>query len=188
MRKTIDELRQQSSAAAASLKGMVRRVAIGAVTSSRLWQFLGYDVGGGRETFDKTNVFQGVGFSSRPRKGKGEAILVKVGAAAAHLIAIATRDVDSEPTDLDEDESQLHNSSAQVRVTKAGKVEVTDRAGGAAVALATKADVDALKAAFDVHTHILTVNAQSGSGATGTAAPPATPAPTPAGTSILKGQ
>lgn len=60
--------------------------------------------------------------------------------------------------------------------------------GGTAIPLATKADVDALKTVFDVHTHILTIAAGAGSGGTGTAAAPATPFPAPAGTSVLKGQ
>lgn len=195
MRKTIDELRHQTSSATTSLRGMIRRVAIGVARADRLLQLLGYDAGGGREVFDKIRNFQGIGFSSRPRAGKGEAILVKVGAAAAHLVAIATRDLSSEPTDLDEDESQLHNSTAQVRVTKAGKVEVTDRAGGAAVALATKADLDALRAVLSNWTPAPTDGGAALKTALQTAGliDPTGPAPTPvaswpAGTSVLKGQ
>lgn len=44
---------------------------------------------------------------------------------------------------------------------------------------AVKTDLEAVKTIFDGHTHILTIAAQSGTGATGTAAVPATPITAP---------
>lgn len=183
MRRTISELRDLTSAANAAFRGLVRRVAIKLATADRLWQFAGFETAPGEfEPFDKVRTFQGIGFSSRPRAGKGEAVIVNIGGAAAHPVAIATADPSSEPTDLEADESQMHNSLAQVRVTAAGVVEVTDRAGGTAHALALLSDLDDLRTWISTHTH-----ATAGTGA------PSVPVqvaslPNGAGTDILKGQ
>lgn len=154
MRRTREQLRDVARDVAVEMKGMIRRVAIGIATSDRLWQLLGYeDAAGARETFDKTHVFQGVGFSSRPRAGKGEAVLVNIGGRAGHPIVVATRDRSSEPEDLAEDETQLHNSTAQVRMKADGTVHVTDRAGGVAVKMARMDELDSLRTFVLAHIH-----------------------------------
>jgi phage gp45-like len=184
------ELRALASKFRTDLRNTVRRVAIGVAGAGRLWQFLGYiGAEGERETFDDVEVFQGIGFASRPKAGQGEAVVLNVGGAPGHAVAAATRARESEPEDLEEDETQVHNTVTQVRVTKAGVVAVTDRLGGVAIPLATKADVDALVAWVKLHTH--------GSAAPGSPttpplvlpAPGGTPlAPSPVGTTKLKAQ
>jgi hypothetical protein len=115
------------------------------------------------------------------------------------LVAIATRDektrqaLFAEAGELADDETAVYNSQCLVVLKADGSVEVR-LAGGAAVSLATKADVDAIKdylrAQFDPatgHTHKAVVPAQttqiaeSPGGFGGTC-------PAPAGTSVLKGQ
>jgi len=188
MRRTIEQFRGVARELTIELRGMLRRVVIGATTSDRLWQFLGYEGidQGEREPFTKTEVFQGVGFSSRPKAGQGEAIIAHIGGRAGHAVAIATRDRATEPGDLSEDETQMHTSKAQVRVKANGEVHVTDRSGGAAVPLATLADLEALKKIIQTWTPV-----PNDGGAALKAAmlglfngPPTWPA----GTSKLKGQ
>ncbi len=180
-----DEFRDLTSAAAAAVRGMVRRVAIGALTSSRLWSALGYEVAPGqRETFDKVPVFQGIGFVARPRSGRGEAIILNIGGRAGHPVIAATKDTANEPTDLDEDETSVHTSTLELRLTAAGTIEAKDRSGGAAVQLATLADLQAMKAAFDAHTHVYS----PGPSPAAPTAPPAAPAPAPTGTQVFKAQ
>lgn len=61
--------------------------------------------------------------------------------------------------------------------------------GGTAIPLATKADIDAFKTVFDAHLHVVSVPITGPAGTTVAAvAPPASPFPPPAGTSVLKGQ
>ena len=81
----------------------------------------------------------------------------------------------------------LHADGARLRLKPDGKLvheggtaSFTNAAGAAATkALAmaeeTKARLDTIQAAFDAHTHILTISAAAGSGGTGTAAVPAAP-------------
>lgn len=163
------------------IRGMVRRLAV-AVTSRVLWQLTGVrSLDGTTETI-AAEVFPGVGFFARPRTSGGapEAILVNVGGATAPAV-VATRDekTRAEVAPLAADESAMFNSEAIVHVKANGEIHARS-AGGSAVALATKADIDALRTWAAAHLHN---DPSSGVTSTPTVAPP-----TAAGTSVLKGE
>lgn len=181
-RHTIEELRGRTGKLWIAVRNMVRRVAISRSNAGGLWQALGYDPGtdGKRETFNGVEVFPGIGFFARPKAGgKPEAIILNVG-AAHHPVIIATRDK-SLQVSLDEDETAVFNSSAVITIKKTGEIWITDRATGAAAPLATKADLDTLRAAV-----LGAVIAPGDGGAALKAAILA--AAWPVGTTVLKGK
>jgi phage gp45-like len=197
-RRTIANMRGPATKVVTEMRGLIRRVGIGIAAADRLWQFLGYEgAEGERETFDDVEVFQGIGFAARPRRGAGEAIIANVGGRAGHPVAVATHDRGTEPDDLDEDETSAHNSVAAIRFKKDGTIEATDRAGGEAVKLATLADLQALRNWLAVLVLKVTVTGTTGvtlppgapDPAPGDPPPvPGAPPPSPIGTSILKAQ
>jgi phage gp45-like len=108
---------------------MLRRVVVGA-SGARLWQLLGY-VGpeDEQETFDEVELFQGIGFASRPGAGKGEVIVGHMGARAGHPVGIASRDTSTTPA-LEPDETAIYNSLCAVKCDEDGNVSaVPDVAG-----------------------------------------------------------
>jgi len=183
--KTTREFRQRQSREAIALKHLVRRMVLASASSDGLCSAVGV----GKEVIPDVEVFGVLGFAARPRVGGGaEVVVVHVGAEPSHPVVVATLDEDI--FELEPDERAFYNSLAAVHVTSDGKVEVADRSGGEAVALATKADLEAVITWLKRHTH-------SGvSTGLGTSGPPGAPAgvdgtssPTnPAGTSVLKGQ
>lgn len=205
MRHDVYSLRARISEAALRAKNLARRVAIRA-TEGGLWALRGFETPDGEEDSDKVELFGGIGVYFRPAASdRAEAIVINVGGDPDHPAIVATRDEDARKAfeanagALEPGEMAIANAagSAYVRITADGDIVIEAKGGaevlvrsksGTPVALATKADVDAIKTAFDAHTHILAISAASGSGGTGTAAPPATPAPAPSGTSVLKGE
>jgi phage gp45-like len=171
----------------AAVKGrtMLRRLAV-KVTTKALWQLLGHD----DETEDAVEVFSGIGFYSRPSDdGSPEVVLAKIGGSSDHPVIVATRDERTrqaleEARDLAKDESIVFNSLAFVRVKADGTIEAAS-AGGTAVALATKADVDALQVAIDTHTHTVPIIGAAGTTPTTT---PLVGMPAAAGTAKFKGE
>jgi len=147
--KTIRELRERPPA-----RGFIRRLAV--KLTGVLWQLLGYeDADGNRETFDKTEVFHNIGFTSRPRAGFGEAVVVNVGGESNHPVVIASRDQSIVVT-IEEDETVIHNSTsgAIVRLTKTGQVLL----GGMAASFAVPRDslrttLNTFITAYNAHTH-----------------------------------
>lgn len=163
--KTISELREATDRLWRRVRGVVRRVTVTAhAAGGTPWQAAGYR----DEVFQDVEVFGVVGVTARPPAGSrsAEAVVVNVGAEAGHPIIVATRDAGALPTaakDLAADEVMLHTSQAWMKVTKDGDVIVRAKAGRAvlvadndtgagAVALATKADLDALKSAINTAT------------------------------------
>jgi len=126
-------------------------------------------------------VVGGVGFYARPAAtGKPEAVLVNIGSESGHPVLVATRDKTLQVA-LAEDETAVCTSKAVILIKKTGQVCITDRSGGVAVPLATKADLDALRTAI--------TGAVPVGGDGGAALKTAMLAGTwPVGTQILKGQ
>ncbi len=94
------------------------------------------------ETKDKVEHFQPYGHHSVPLKG-AEAIIVFVGGDRNLPVAVVVDDRRSRPTSWVEGESGTYNEfDAQMRHKADGTTEITG--GGAAEALATKADIQRL--------------------------------------------
>lgn len=162
---------------ARELAGTLRRMAVKRTTGA-LWQVVGHLLfDGSKETRD-VEVASGIGFYARPKSaGRCDAIVVFPN-GAMYPVVIATRDEDTRKkvaNDLAEDETQVHNSQAVVRIKANGTIEARS-ANGTAVPLATKADVQALR---DFASGLLY-------GGTGSAVVPGWP--NPAGTTKLKGE
>lgn len=162
-----------------SLRAMVRRLAVVA-TARVLWQLSGVRNLDGTTEVLNVEVFPGIGFYARPPSGRGEVIMVNVGGANAPAV-VASRDEQTrkDVADLDADEAAMFNSVATVHVTAAGTVDVRS-AAGAAVPLATKADIDALREWALAHIHTDPVSGV-------TTAPTVAP-PSAAGTTVLMGE
>ena len=143
--KTQRHFRDKLNRGAQHLRGMIRRLTVKATGELFRWAVLGYIDADDNEEGDDAELFQQVGFASRPPAGaNAEVIVVNVGASPNTPVIVACRDEDTRraffagANALAEDEAALYNSSAQVRVKADGTVEVDDGAGGA-IALA-KAD------------------------------------------------
>jgi len=168
--------------------GAIRRMAI-KVTSQVLWQLIGYKVGARTET-RPAEPFTGIGFYSRPpANGKPEAIVVFAAGAKSPAV-VATRDEKTRAAiagGIAEGETIVYSGAAIVYVRN-NTVEIR-LANGVAVPLATKADVDALIATFNAHTHLVAALPSTG------LPPPTIPTLLPTGlaapsvgTSVLRGQ
>jgi phage gp45-like len=166
---------QETSELRRRVTGMVRRALVtvtGAAGAARgIWQMTFGKPDGVTLDADEIEVFQGVGFASRPRSSsRAEAIVVAVGGSSARA-AIALRDEDLRKlaaADLEEDETAIFTSSAIVRVTKDGKVKIST-IGGTPKELAFADDlqavVDYLKSQFDPvtgHVHVTAVGPTTG--------------------------
>lgn len=152
MSHTVAELRGRTDAARTALRSLVRRVVATVTNAGSVWNFRGYvDAAGNQETFDRVEVFQGIGFSARPAAGgRPEAIVLNVGGGKGHPVAVATRDRRLVVEGLAEGETAIHNAAGAVVILKAdGAIEITPAAGktisaGGGQALALKSELDAL--------------------------------------------
>jgi len=142
IRRQAARAREETRRAAVRFRGLIRRMAISA-TEGGLWQLLGpKDEAGAAEVAADVEVFQGIGYASRPQDGKGEVVVVKIGGALTHPVVIATRD-ESIRVDLDEDETAVFNGSSIVKVKADGTIEIGSQ-GGTFAPLALKSDVTAI--------------------------------------------
>jgi phage gp45-like len=172
------------------LQSMVRRAVV-STTRDVLWRVLGFEDEDGNQEFDDAEVFDNVGVHARPASsGRPEVIRLNVGGNENNPVIIASRDRRTlaavlqalKSSDvLGEDETLVYNSQACVHLV-GGEVHAKTP-GGTAVALATKADVQAI---VDVLTG-WTVVPNDGGGALQTAAISQL-AGVPAGTTVLKGE
>lgn len=170
---------------ARDMLGRIRRMVV-SVTARALWQVVGHKLFDGTTETRDAEVFSGIGFYSRPpSSGKPEAIVVFPGGAGNPIVA-ATRDEKTRQAiagELAEGETAVYNASAIVFLRANGTIEIRS-AGGTAQALATKADLDALIAAFNAHVHVYI----PGTLATVPTAVPTTPASSSTGTTKLRGE
>jgi phage gp45-like len=133
---------------------MVRRFTVTA-TAGQLWKLVGVRGLEGDNETATVEVFQGIGFASRPpASGKSEAIVVNVGGARAPVI-VAVRDektyaaLRAAGIDINAGETVIYNSDTGgvVYLRANGTVEIRSP-GGTAGALALEANLVALRAAI----------------------------------------
>jgi phage gp45-like len=175
--QTIEELRQQTNAAATRARAAVRRMVV-KITKAAIWQITGFRLLDGSTETRNAEHFGGIGIAARP-PGDAEAIVLMVGDADAPVI-VAVRDEATRrkiAAALKIDETMIFNSKSCVHVKDDGTIEARS-ASGTAQALATKADVVAL-ANFVQGLFV---------GGSGSAVIPPGSVPQPAGTSKLKGE
>lgn len=160
------------------LAGVARRMAVDLTKITKVsgWKVLGHLLDGGRESFT-AEIFSGVGFYSRPPKGaKADAIVINEGGADDPVI-VATRDEKTRQASagsLAEDETAVFNSKVILHLKADGTLEART-VSGAAVALATKADVQAVRDALHNHSHTYIPGSNAATQTTGN---PSVPAPT----------
>lgn len=153
---------------------MVRKMIV-LFTPKGTWELQGF-----RELKERVRaeVFQGVGIWARPpANSKITAVVVSVG-DSDNQVVIALRDEKTRQAvaaAIADDETLLHNTRAGVHLKADGTIDVRAH-GGAAVPLATLADLQALRNWV----------ANLAVGGSGSAIIPGCPSPT--GTTVLKGQ
>lgn len=181
--KTTEKLREGMGRAAVHAAGQIRRMAI-SLTSRALWQLTGFTLLDGKREPLPAEPFLGIGFHARPSSsGKPEAIVLMVGDDAKSPVVVAVRDEKTRQAiagALAGDETAMFNSLV-IAIAKAdGTFEIRSKAG-VAIPLATKADIDALKAWAATHLHTST-------GALAVTTVPTVAPPAAVGTTKLKGE
>lgn len=153
--RTSEDLAQETSPFRRFVRGMIRRLAI-TLTAETKWQLLGQRGGQGGDETPLVEPFTGIGFYSRPpSSGNPEAVAVAVGGSKTTVI-VATRDEATRQAvagDIAEGETCVYNDKALIVVKADGTVEIR-LAGGVAIPLATKADLDKLRANFAAWTPV----------------------------------
>lgn len=189
-RRDAGDFAGETSPEARGLYGMLRRVLV-TLTAKTRWQVRGHRrmLDNRPETAD-VETFPGVGFYARPAAGaRTEAVLASIGAAeggAACAVVIATR---AEGTrrdavgDGDADRTSMFNTQVIVDARPDATIEAKS-IGGTAAPLATHADLEALKTAFDSWTPV----PNDGGAALKTILDALIATGWPAGTSVLKGE
>ena len=154
---SVKELAKVTDGATRRLAGLVRRMVV-SVTSKPIWKLIGVRGPDGNDEIVNAEAFTGVGFYARPRAtgGKPEAIVVNVGDARVPIV-IASRDEKTLAAIREALGAGLPaagdtlvfaaNGAAVVYLKANGTVEIKTP-GGTAVALATLADLQALRAAI----------------------------------------
>lgn len=186
-RSTLDELRRLLRPLANRIHNTVARAVVQLVDDGRKLQSL--QVGAlADEDIDGAEHHQPYGFSSVPLPG-AEAVVVFPNGDRSHPLAVAVSDRRHRPTGGEPGEVTMYShTGAKVTMLANGDIEVTPApggevlVGGSPLALATKADIDALKTWAATHTHS---GVTAGGGVSGA---PAAPPPAAVGTTVLKGQ
>jgi hypothetical protein len=181
---TTRQWRDETSPREREARGLVRRLVVN-LTTGVFWRTVGHLLLDGNPETHLAEVFSGIGFYARPKSGHNAEAIVVFPGGASNPIIIATRDEDARKAvaKLADDETAAFNSRTIILIKKDGTVEIR-AANGTAQALATKADVAALRVTFNEHTHLYT----PGPGTAVATAIPVAQADAPSGTSVLKGQ
>jgi hypothetical protein len=182
------------------LRAMISERIATVVEAGKRWVFAGREAADGDVESDSMHVCQGVGQVAVPAApGDVSAIVVFVGGDGDYPYAVALRDLRAQQAANDagiNTDAWLAFTSSLFLIMKDGVIEARSRSG-TAVALATKADHDALRdwvrnqfSAAGGHTHVV-VGAGTTTIAT-VAAPGTSPAPsvppTATGTTVLKAE
>jgi hypothetical protein len=184
---TVAERRAQTAPPARELAGLIRRMAV-TLTSGTLWRAVGHLLLDRSQETKDAEVFGSLGFYSRPAAGANAEVIVVHPGGSANAVIVATRDealrklIDGQ---LGPDGAAMCNRATIILCKSDGTVEIR-ALGGSAAALATKADIDALKTWALTHTHVV-AGVTAGAAAVTSAGPLPTP-PSASGTSVLKGQ
>lgn len=190
--RTVQEFRRDTDPAIVRAYGAIRRFVI-SLTDAAIWQLAGLMLPDGQEVF-RSEVFGGIGIAARPPSSvQAEAICAMVGDANTPVV-VAIRDEATRAAsagDLQPDETALYNSKSRVHVKADGTLEIV-AIDGVANPLPTLADlqavvsaVNALIAAYFIHIHTGgTISGDTGAPTVATAAN----APSPTGTTVLRGQ
>lgn len=177
---TTRDTRDATSAETRGTLGMIRRMSI-RLTSVPFWRTVGHLLLNASETEVRDpEMFSGIGFYSRPAAGSNADAIVAFPGGASNPVIIAARDEDARKkhAELAQDETAMFNRLVIAVIKAAGTMEIR-AAAGVASPLATKADLDALKAYIVTHVH---------PAPGGTTSQPTGPVPTAAGTTVLKAQ
>lgn len=176
---SVRELAARTDPHRGRVAGLVRRM-IARVTTG-VWQLAGVRGLDGSTEVVRAEVFSGVGFAARPpASSSAEVVVVNLGSAEAPVV-VATRDEKTAAAvrqaigGLDAGDTLVFNGAVIVWLRAGGTVEIRSP-GGTAGRLATLEDIMALRdwvAALPV-------------GGTGSATLPG--CPTPAGTTVLRGE
>lgn len=180
---TVKETRHETSPEARGLAGLIRHMAI-KLTEAAIWQVVGHLLLDNKPETRQAALFGGIGFHSRPRAGANAEALIAFPGGPANPVIVGTRDEDLRKTvaKLDHDETATFNSLTIVHHTNDGFVEIRTP-NGAAFALPTLAEYEAMRTAFNAHTHAVS----GGSTLTPTSSlSPLIPVASPTGTVVLK--
>lgn len=148
------------------------------------------------ETVEGAEHFQPYGFSSVPLAG-AEGIALFPNGDRGHPLVVAVADRRYRPTGGEAGEVTVYSETgARVRLLASGDIEIQPapggevfvrQDGGSALKLPTLADHEALRLAFNGHTHAVATTGTA-TAQTGTAAVVASPVSAPAGTTTLKAE
>lgn len=184
---TTEEWREQISSEMRSILGMIRQMSV-RLTEGPIWQLEGHKLFDNRikETVDAP-AFGTLGFYSRPKPGANVGAIVVYPGGSSNPVIVATNDEELRATvaNLNQGETAMCNRATIILCKPDGTVEIRTP-GGSASALATKADIDALKSWAAGHTHV--VAGITAGAASVTSATPLPVAPSAAGTTVLKAQ
>lgn len=155
----------------------IARAVVQLVDDSTRLQLLQLGVQAGEDVDDAERV-QEYGFASVPLEG-AEAVVLFPNGDRAHALVVAVDDRRYRPTGGTAGDVALYTDDGILVRLTAGEVRLGS--GTATDPVALKSDLTALKSYIDAHVHS---GVTTGGGASG---PPASPAPTPAGATKVRG-